>query len=133
MARVVHFEIHADDPGRAERFYGDVFGWTITRWQGPVEYRLVSTGEGSPGIDGAIIARSEPLAGEGVGIGGYVCTISVEDIGATERQVLAAGGQRVRDRHAIPGIGLRAYFKDTEGNVFGALQPAAQGPDPPPD
>ncbi len=130
MARVVHFEIHADDPDRAERFYSEVFGWTITRWKGPLDYRLVSTGEGAPGIDGAIMARSEP---GGAGVGGYVCTITVDDIGATERQVLAAGGQRVRDRQAIPGIGLHAYFRDTEGNIFGALQPAALRPDPPPD
>jgi predicted enzyme related to lactoylglutathione lyase len=130
MARVVHFEIHADDPDRAERFYSDVFGWTITRWKGPVDYRLVSTGEGAPGIDGAIMARSEPA---GAGVGGYVCTITVDDIGATERLVLAAGGRRVRDRQAIPGIGLHAYFRDTEGNIFGVLQPAAQRPDPPPD
>ncbi len=131
MARVVHFEIHADDPDRAERFYGEVFGWTITRWKGPLDYRLVSTGEGAPGIDGAIMARGEPPAGEGVG--GYVCTISVEDMGATERRVLSAGGLRVRDPHEIPGIGLHAYFTDTEGNIFGVLQPAAGRPDPPPD
>jgi predicted enzyme related to lactoylglutathione lyase len=131
MNRVVHFEIHAEDPDRAERFYADVFGWTITRWKSPVDYRLLSTGEGTPGIDGAIMARGEPLAGKGVG--GYVCTVSVEDLGATERRVLSAGGQRVRDRQAIPGIGLHAYFKDTEGNIFGALQPAARQPDPPPD
>jgi predicted enzyme related to lactoylglutathione lyase len=131
MARVVHFEIHADDPDRAAKFYGEVFGWTVTRWKGPVDYRLLSTGEGAPGIDGAIMARTEPLAGEGVG--GYVCTITVEDIGATERRVLRAGGQRVRDRQQIPGIGLHAYFRDTEGNIFGALQQAALRPDPPPD
>jgi predicted enzyme related to lactoylglutathione lyase len=131
VGRVVHFEIHADDPDRAERFYSDVFGWTVMRWKGPDDYRLVTTGEGAPGIDGAIMARVETLGEEGVG--GYVCTIAVEDIGDTERRVLRAGGHRVRDRHEIPGVGLHAYFKDTEGNVFGALQPAAGRPDPPPD
>jgi len=131
VTRVVHFEIHADDLDRAQRFYSEVFGWTVTNWKGPIDYRLVSTGEGAPGIDGAIMERSEPPGPRGVG--GYVCTISVEDIGVTERRVLEAGGQRVLDRHEIPGIGLRAYFRDTEGNVFGALQPAAHRPDAPPD
>jgi predicted enzyme related to lactoylglutathione lyase len=131
MARVVHFEIHAEDPDRAERFYTDVFGWTVTRWKGPVDYRLVCTGEGSPGIDGAIMARTEPLSSDAVGA--FVCTVVVEDIGATERQVLRAGGQRVRDRHEIPGVGLQAYFRDTEGNIFGVHQPVAGRPDPPPD
>jgi predicted enzyme related to lactoylglutathione lyase len=131
MSRVVHFEIHADDPDRAGRFYSEVFGWTITHWKGPVDYRLVRTGEGAPGIDGAIMARGEPPADEGVG--GYVCTIAVEDIGTTERRVLGAGGRRVRDRQEIPGIGLHAYFKDTEGNTFGVLQSVELRPDPPPD
>ncbi len=131
MSRVVHFEIQADDPDRAERFYCEVFGWTVTPWKGPVDYRLVNTGEGSPGIDGAIVARSQ--AGATEGSGAFVCTIAVEDIGTTERRVLGAGGQRLRDRQEIPGIGLHAYFKDTEGNVFGALQSVRQRPDPPPD
>jgi uncharacterized protein len=35
-----------------------------------------------------------------------------------------AGGEQVRPRDTIPGVGTTAYFKDTEGNLFGALQPA---------
>src|SRR5689334_19629414 len=35
MPRVVHFEIHAEDPERAARFYGGVFGWQINKWAGP--------------------------------------------------------------------------------------------------
>jgi catechol 2,3-dioxygenase-like lactoylglutathione lyase family enzyme len=31
MPRVVHFEIHADDPKRAIKFYQDVFGWEIVK------------------------------------------------------------------------------------------------------
>ena len=29
MGRVIHFEIQAADPDRAERFYTSVFGWTV--------------------------------------------------------------------------------------------------------
>ena len=43
MSRVVHFEIHAENPERAVRFYTAVFGWTITKWDGPFDYWLVST------------------------------------------------------------------------------------------
>ena len=32
MGRVVHFEIHADDPERAVGFYTGVFGWTVNRF-----------------------------------------------------------------------------------------------------
>lgn len=31
MPRVVHFDITADDPERASKFYTDVFGWRIEK------------------------------------------------------------------------------------------------------
>jgi uncharacterized protein len=54
MPRVVHFEIHANDPDAAAKFYSAVFGWNVTKWERPVGYWLVSTGEGR-GIDGGIV------------------------------------------------------------------------------
>lgn len=38
MSRVVHFEIPADDPKRSIKFYETEFGWTIEKWDGPIEY-----------------------------------------------------------------------------------------------
>src|SRR5262245_17526251 len=38
---VVHFEIPADQPERAAKFYRELFGWEISRWEGPA-----GTGEG---------------------------------------------------------------------------------------
>ena len=55
MLRVTHFEMPADDPERLAEFYTNVFGWTVEKWDGPVDYWLVMTGdEGVPGIDGGI-------------------------------------------------------------------------------
>lgn len=34
MKRVIHFEIHASDPVRAAKFYTDVFGWKIKKYEG---------------------------------------------------------------------------------------------------
>jgi uncharacterized protein len=125
MGRVVHFEIHASDMDRAERFYTGVFGWEVHRFDGPVDYRLLNTGpNGDAGIDGAITERRGPADGDAVIA--FVCTISVDDIDATERKVEEAGGQQVADRMEIPEVGQLSYFKDTEGNIFGALQPAAR-------
>ncbi len=45
MSRVVHFEIHVDDPNRASKFYTDVFGWKFNKWEGPMDYWLISTGD----------------------------------------------------------------------------------------
>jgi uncharacterized protein len=127
MGRVIHFEIQAADPDRAERFYAGVFGWSVQQIGGPMDYRLLMTGEpGTTGIDGAILRRggsAEPV--EGAAVNGFICTIAVESIEDIERAVPAAGGEQVLDRMEVPGVGQLSYFKDTEGNIFGALQPVS--------
>jgi predicted enzyme related to lactoylglutathione lyase len=66
-------------------------------------------------------------APDGQAVNAFVCTVGVEDIGATEKAVPEAGGEQVVARQEFPGVGKVSYFKDTEGNVFGALEPAAAG------
>ena len=76
MGRVVHFEIHASDLDRAERFYRDVFGWDVQKFDGPIDYRLLNTGPKSQtGIDGALVERRTDVSPDGVN--SYVCTIQV--------------------------------------------------------
>ncbi len=56
MPRVIWFEIPAYNRERAAKFYEDVFGWKVEKWEGPFDYWLVTTGEeGEPGINGAIM------------------------------------------------------------------------------
>ena len=114
MARVIHFEIPVDDPGRAQTFYRDVFGWEITGWGGPADYWLARTGpEDEPGIDGALTPRSETSAWLHVGVG------SVDEaIGRIE----AAGGAVITPKAAIPGVGYMAYCQDSEGNTIGVYE-----------
>ena len=60
MNRVVHFEIPAEDPENVARFYSEVFNWKIEKWEGPVDYWLITTGEeNEPGINGAISMASD--------------------------------------------------------------------------
>ncbi|MFY9630902.1 MAG: VOC family protein [Candidatus Cybelea sp.] len=122
MARVNHFEIHSADPQAAAKFYTDVFGWKISKWDGPVDYWLVSTGEG-PGIDGGIVRRQGAAPASDAAVNGYVCTIVVESLDQTLDAIVGKGGTIAFDKHEIPSIGLLAYFKDLDGNIFGALQP----------
>ena len=126
MGRVVHFEIHASDMDRAESFYRDVFGWEVQKFDGPVDYRLLNTGaQGETGIDGALVERrTVRTEGEGDAVIAYVCTVQVEDIKATEQKVKECGGEQIVDRQEIPDVGQLSYFKDSEGNIFGAMQPA---------
>jgi len=55
MNRPIHFEIPAEIPERAIRFYEKVFGWKFERWNGPMEYWNISTGDSQPGIDGGLM------------------------------------------------------------------------------
>ena len=116
MTRVVHFEIGVDNPERAIKFYEAVFGWKITKWDGPVDYWLVVTGkEDEPGIDGALQNRSDapqPVIN-------IVGTTNIDD---SLEKITKAGGSILRPKIAIPGIGWTALAKDTEGNVFGLMQ-----------
>jgi len=116
MSRVVHFELPADDCDRAVKFYEKAFGWKLHRWDGPMDYWLVSTGDpGSPGIDGGLSRRRSP--GEGISF-----TIDVENVDAAVASAAAAGAEIVHPKGAIPGVGWLAYFKDPEGNVVGMMQ-----------
>ena len=116
MPRVIHFEISADDPDRAISFYEKVFGWQITKWEGPIEYWMVSKGEADAhGIDGAIMRREPDIDNTNN-------TIDVPDIDAYMEKIVKAGGKVVKSKIAVPGVGYSAILKDTEGKTFGLMQ-----------
>jgi hypothetical protein len=116
MGRVVHFELPADDPERAIKFYEQTFGWTFQKWEGPMEYWFVSTGpEDEPGIDGGLARREDPDSST-------ENTIDVESVDEAVEKIKANGGKVVRPKGAVPGIGWLAYCEDTEGNRFGIMQ-----------
>jgi len=126
MSRVVHFEIHAEDPQRALTFYTSVFGWTSEDWSGFAgsPYFGVITGEeGTPGINGAMMGRSGQNPIVGGPVAGAVLTVEVDDYDAVAAKILAAGGTVALPKHALPGMAWQGYFHDTENNVFGIHQP----------
>ena len=116
MSRVVHFELAADDPERASRFYSAVLGWQIDKWDGPQDYWLATTGDAAqPGIDGAIMRRAPQMPS-------VINTVDVASVDEAVAKVTANGGQVVEPKMAIPGVGYLAYCLDTEGNMFGLMQ-----------
>jgi len=116
MGRVVHFEICAEDPDRAAKFYSDVFGWEIQNWGGPIDYRLVMTGEESAkGIDGGIRKRETPEEKT-------INTIDVASLDESLKKIQEAGGKVIMPKSPIPGVGYMAYCRDTEDIVFGVME-----------
>jgi uncharacterized protein len=122
MSRVIHFEIHADQPERAVQFYQAVLGWQFHKWDGPMPYWLIKTGEAGPGIDGGLMQRQGPPPDDGAAVNCYTCVVDTADVDALTAKVKSAGGRCVVEKMAIPGVGYCAYYKDTEGNIFGAMQ-----------
>ena len=121
MSRVVHFEIHAENPERAIAFYAALFDWNFTHWSGPMDYWLIKTGADTErGIDGGMIRRQGKIDGQAVIA--YVCTVDVSDVDKYAANAVKFGGQIVVPKMAIPGIGWLTYAKDTEGNIFGMMQ-----------
>ena len=116
MPRPMHFEIPADQPDRAIQFYQKLFGWKFQKWDGPMAYWLVSTGEGDRGIDGGLHPRAFPGQGP-------VNTIDVPSCDAYLRRIESAGGRIAVPKMAIPGMGWLAYCTDPEGNTFGVMEP----------
>jgi hypothetical protein len=116
MPRIVHFDIPADDPSRAQKFYQEVFGWTFEKWDGPMDYWLAKTGDDKqPGINGGL-ARRMP------GQIGVTNTIDVNSIEEFAKKISSKGGTIIVPKMAIPQVGYFAQCMDTEGNMFGIIQ-----------
>ena len=125
--RVMHFEVQADDLGRAKKFYQDVFGWKIEQMmkaeEGGMDYWGVTTGpDGTPGINGGMYQRPSDEK-----IYYYDCTITVDDIDKAIELVKKNGGtirteKTGKEKDEIPGVGWFAGAIDTEGNKFGIMQ-----------
>lgn len=119
----VHFEIPADDPERARKFYQEALGWRMEPVPG-MDYTMVITADmdaatGQPTTPGAI--NGGMMAREGR-ITAPVITVDVPDINATLKTVEELGGAVVMPRNEILGMGYTAYFQDSEGNVMGLWQ-----------
>ena len=125
--KLAHFAIAADDVGRARAFYELVFGWTFSAW-GPPEFYQID----NAGVHGALQKRmapshnAVPVPGETASIGGFECSIAVDDLEKSKALVLSAGGKLIGQEHTIPTVGKLVQFADTEGNLSIIIQYEAE-------
>ena len=116
MNRFTHFELATGDLDKTAAFYREVFGWQIEKWEGPVDYWLVSSGDANtPGINGGLMEAGGVFSGT-------INTVEVADIDAVIAKALANGGELALEKHAIPGVGYQAYLKDNTGIIVGLHQ-----------
>jgi predicted enzyme related to lactoylglutathione lyase len=115
---VVAFDISGPDPGELHRFYGEVFGWTITPVPG-MNYAFVDTGAGS-GISGGIGGAQE-------GPGQVAFYVASDDLQATLDRAEVLGGKTTQPVVVIPNTVSLAMFADPQGHEVGLVGPVPGG------
>ena len=125
---IVHFEIPADQPERAAKFYRELFGWDISRFEGSTEgmeyrdegfeYWMVKTvptdDQGQPtrpGVNGGLMRRMFPGQAP-------VNYINVSNVDEFVRKAERLGAKVMLPKRPVPGMGWFAQLTDTEGNAF---------------
>ena len=110
-ANIVWFEIPADNPERAKKFYGALFGWKINQFPGMADYWHIDTGGGDDTPDGGLMARKHPQQP----ITNY---INVESVTKAAAKVEKLGGKICLGKTAVPQMGYFVVCQDTENNTF---------------
>jgi predicted enzyme related to lactoylglutathione lyase len=117
MFSVCHFEIPADDVERAQKFYGELFGWKIEKFTGPtpMAYWSITTSaekEGMGLLGGGMMQRMAPQQQ-------ITIYIEVPSVDEYVDRVKKLGGQVCFPKTAVPGMGYFAVCLDLEHNGFG--------------
>ena len=103
---VVHFEIPADDEGRAREFYSSAFGWEVSQVP-EMSYAMIKTtptdANGMPSVPGSINGGMFRREGD---LTSPVVTVDVDDIDAALEKIKALGGSTVSPRRGNRHHGL---------------------------
>lgn len=128
MNRPVHFEIHADDLDRCQKFYGDLFGWKYERYDWmEFEYIMVTTWPAWATWDefwlnGWMLKRTWATPGAWTWANAYVCTMWVISVDEMTKKAVELGWTVVVGKMPIPKMWWLAYLIDTEGNTFWIME-----------
>ncbi len=111
---VAYFEVTSEDAARAQKFYAELFDWSVTADPSMDGYGIVDTGAG----DGAVTGGIGPSVAPGdVGVKIYV---RVDDLDGHLARAEELGGTPVVPPMDLPGdYGRIAVFADPDGNPVG--------------
>ena len=110
-------ELGTQDVEAAERFYGDVFGWTSVDMGAEYGgYRIFQLGETRAA---GMMKLPDPAAPSG-----WAPYVAVEDADATVAKAKELGGSALLEPMDVPNVGRIAYLRDPQGAVFGILKPS---------
>lgn len=122
MPVVEHFEIPVDNITRAQKFYGDVFGWKMQKWVDRKDPNLDYWGfethdnEGNRGTTGGMMKRQ----GSDHTVTNYVEVSSIDEY---VPKIVGNGGKIIEPRTDVDGHGTYTLiFLDSENNMFGLVE-----------
>ncbi|MBA3284330.1 MAG: VOC family protein [Nitrosopumilus sp.] len=121
MPTVQYFEIPVDDMERAQKFYKQVFGWDMQKWDNKEnpeqEYYMFETRDekGNPGLGGGMMKRQSPQHP----ITNYITVSSIDEYTSKIEQ---SGGMVMVPKTNVPDMGFIAVCLDSENNVFGIFE-----------
>jgi uncharacterized protein len=111
--RVIHFEVVGKDGPGLQRFYGDLFGWSIDT-NNPGGYGMTS-----PDETGVVVGIGGTPDGSAGHVTGYV---TVSDIDATLARVTELGGRVIQPKFSPGPNATLALMADPEGHVIGLTE-----------
>lgn len=112
---IQHVEWTTRDPKRLKSFYGRIFDWKFR--EAMPGYTMI---DGVGGIFGLSPEMQMPT-----GVTNYV---NVDDLGAKEQLIRAAGGKIYKSKQEVPGMGWFTIFADPDGNTVAMWQAAMKRP-----
>lgn len=120
----IWYELSTTDVAGAQKFYGDVLGWTTERFPGPEPpYWVVKAGD--DGIGGMMSIPQEP--DPPTRTPNWVGYVEVDDVDAIVKKAKALGGTSCVEPHDIPTVGRIGAFADPQGAVIAIIQPEGSG------
>jgi len=109
-------ELGTTDVDGAQRFYGEVFGWSTTDMGSEYGgYRIFQRGETRVGGLMALPDASMPA--------GWQPYVAVDDPDGTTAKANELGGSTLMEPMDVPNVGRIAVLRDPQGAVFGIIKP----------
>lgn len=107
--KFVWIEHVSKDPKKAQAFYGEVLGWKIEGApMGDFTYEMIKVGDKT-------IGGYAPAEGDAPH---WISYLSVDDVDATAKKLVAAGGKTLGDAFDIPTVGRMQRVADPTGGRF---------------
>jgi predicted enzyme related to lactoylglutathione lyase len=122
----IWYELMTSDADAAQRFYGDVVGWTFDAGDTPgMDYRHIKAPDGQ--YIGGVLPLTDQMRAGGARPA-WVGYVSVTDVDATVSAIRGEGGTALMPAMTMDKVGRMAMVADPQGSPFYVMTPT-----PPPD